>query len=65
MTATDEKLAKLTASRSEAIDRAARADLFWRWEIQRQVKAGRPVAEIAGEAGISKARVYQIRDGRR
>jgi len=58
-------LAKLTAERGEAMDRAAKADMFWRWEIQRQIKAGVPVAEIAATAGISRQRVYQIRDGKR
>jgi hypothetical protein len=65
MTTTGDKLAKLTATRTELLDAVAKADMYWRWEIQRQIKAGVPVSEIAEVAGISKARVYQIRDGRR
>jgi hypothetical protein len=60
-----DRIRKASAERGEAADRAARADMFWRWEIERQVKAGVPVAQIAEAAGISRQRVYQIRDGKR
>jgi DNA-binding phage protein len=41
------------------------ADLDFRSAIRRAVEMGVPVSQIASAAGISRERVYQIRDGRR
>jgi hypothetical protein len=59
------KLAALTEGRTAAAAAAGQAEMFWRWEIERLIKAGAPAAEVAAAAGVSRQRVYQIRDGRR
>lgn len=41
----------------------AAADLEWREAIKAAIAAGVRVADIAEAAGISRIRVYQIRDG--
>lgn len=43
----------------------AEADRVWRAAIRAAVAAGERVVEIAAAAGITRDRVYQIRDGRR
>jgi diketogulonate reductase-like aldo/keto reductase len=39
------------------------ADRDWREAIQAAIKVGERVVDIAEAAGVSAARVYQIRDG--
>lgn len=58
-------LRELTVKRDALAKQAAETEMFWRWRIQAAVKAGLSVPEIAEVAGISRQRVYQIRDGRR
>jgi DNA-binding phage protein len=41
------------------------ADAEWRSTIRRAIEMGVPVTRIAAAAGVSRERVYQIRDGRR
>ena len=47
-----------TAARSEA-------ERTWREAVRSAVAAGVPVIAIAAAAGVSRERVYQVRDGRR
>lgn len=60
-----EAVRETTATRQSATDLAARADKAWREAIVTAVKAGESAIDIAAAAGISRFRVYQIRDGRR
>lgn len=41
------------------------ADRRWREAIQIAIAAGERVVDIAAAAGVTRDRVYQIRDGRR
>lgn len=41
------------------------ADRVWRAAIRGAVAAGQRVVDVAAAAGVSRERVYQIRDGRR
>jgi len=34
-------------------------------DIHEDIAAGKPVTQIAKDAGLSRERIYQIRDGRR
>lgn len=52
----------MLAERERAVERE-REDLAV--AIRTALSSGVPAAEVAELAGISKARVYQIRDGRR
>jgi hypothetical protein len=54
----DDRLREVTAERQ-------RTEEAWRDTIRRAVAAGHPAAATAQAAGITRARVYQIRDGRR
>lgn len=54
-----------TANKANAELDAEEADRAWRDAIRAAVSAGERVVEIAEAAGISRDRVYQIRDGRR
>lgn len=65
MSDTTERIAELTAERAEVADRLAWLDLQWRGMIRAAATGGQSAAAIADAAGISRARVYQIRDGRR
>lgn len=65
MSDTTERIAELTAQRDKMRADLEWTDLQWRGLIRAAAKGGQPVAEIAEAAGISKARVYQIRDDRR
>lgn len=60
-----ERIAEATRERTQAQAELDRKDVQWRGLIAAAVKGGRPIAEIAEAAGISRQRVYQIRDGRR
>ena len=40
-------------------------DSVFRLAVAKSLKAGLGVAEIVEQTGLSRARVYQIRDGRR
>jgi hypothetical protein len=51
----------VTAARQAAADE----DTAWRYMIRAALADGVPVVEVAELTGISRARVYQIRDGRR
>jgi len=44
---------------------AAHAEQWFRSTVQEALAAGETVANVADVAGISRERVYQIRDGRR
>lgn len=46
-------------------DEADRIENDLRWAIRDAIKAGARVESIADAAGLSRQRVYQIRDGRR
>lgn len=54
-----------TAAKAAAERDADEADQAWRTAIQEAVAHGFRISVIAEAAGISAARVYQIRDGRR
>jgi hypothetical protein len=54
-----------TADKGATEREAADADARWRAAIKAAVAVGERVTEIAAAAGISRDRVYQIRDGRR
>lgn len=56
---------KLTDERDEANWAAKEVDTLWRERIAAAVRAGIPVEHVAVVAGVSRQRVYQIRDGRR
>lgn len=49
----------------EARQDAAEAEEFLQDAIRQALAGGHRVVDIAEAAGISRARVYQIRDGRR
>lgn len=57
------RLAALTARRAELTDELDRLDQEWR-ELVVGALAQHPVADIALTAKVSRARVYQIRDGK-
>jgi hypothetical protein len=42
-----------------------RADRSWRAAIRAALAAGVPVGDLADTAGVTRARIYQIRDDRR
>jgi hypothetical protein len=42
-----------------------RAEQNWRAAIRAALAAGVPVVDLADTAGVSRARIYQIRDDRR
>lgn len=54
-----------TGAKGVAETNAADADALWREAIKAAVDAGERVVDIAAAAGISRDRVYQIRDDRR
>lgn len=54
-----EAVRQATAAKEAALT----ADRDWREAIKAAIAAGERVAEIAAAAGVSAARVYQIRDG--
>jgi AcrR family transcriptional regulator len=62
---TGSRITVLSKMRTNAQEIAALADQEWRQGIVAALSDGMSVADIAAAAGISKARVYQIRDGRR
>lgn len=53
-----ERVRQLTAGRTAAEEE-------WRTAIKAAIRAGLRVADIAAAAGVSAARVYQIRDDKR
>jgi DNA-binding phage protein len=55
----------LTVMRDRAQEAATRADEEWRERIRTAIAQGTAVSYIAESAGISRQRVYQIRDGKR
>ncbi|MGW1119245.1 hypothetical protein ACWD5B_19390 [Streptomyces tanashiensis] len=55
------ELVEITA----AVNRMAAAEQERDEKIRAAIAAGYPVISIAGHAGLSRARIYQIRDGRR
>lgn len=59
------RLASATQRRENAQRAADDADQEWREMIRTAVAAGARVTEVAMTAGISRERVYQIKDGRR
>jgi hypothetical protein len=60
-----DRLREATGVRDEAAARAKAADEEWRLLISAALLQGVPAADVADSCGISRARVYQIRDGRR
>lgn len=56
---------RATRKLTEARERAQAAEADWQAKIRIAVRQGIPVIEVAEAAGISRERVYQIRDGRR
>lgn len=60
-----DRLRVVTQQRTEAQDMARAADDTWRALIRHGVSQGYGVTALADAAGISRERVYQIRDGRR
>lgn len=54
-----------TRARTAAVDGATIADEAWRESIRTATAAGHSLAEVAAAAGVTRARVAQIRDGRR
>jgi hypothetical protein len=61
----ERKYLRLSAARDSAARRGEHAANEWRDAIRADVAAGVGVAWLAAVAGISRERVYQIRDGRR
>lgn len=59
------RLGALTKERGRLERAASAAEYQWRTVVQEAIAAGVPVSRIADAAGISRARVYQIRDNRR
>lgn len=59
------RVAEMSAARTKAEDAAWQAKQDWESAIRWAIHRGHPVSAIATAARISKARVYQIRDGRR
>lgn len=59
------RIAEVTEQRAKAQADLDWADQQWRALIAAAAGSGVSVASIADAAGISRARVYQIRDGRR
>jgi len=61
-----ERIRELTEQRAKAQSDLDWADQQWRAFIAAIVKGGRVrVEDVAEAAGVSRARIYQIRDGRR
>lgn len=60
-----DELFDATAIRNRAVAEFENADHEWRKAIREALDRGARVALIADTAGISRERVYQIRDGRR
>lgn len=58
-------VSRTTSARERARQAADRADMAWREAIQAAVAGGVPVLQIADQARITPARVYQIRDNTR
>lgn len=56
---------RATRKLAEARAKADEAEKHWQSVIRIALSQGASATEIAEAAGISKARVYQIRDGRR
>lgn len=54
-----------TEVKRAAAETATDADREWRAAIRAALASGQRVADVADAAGISRERVYQIRDGRR
>jgi hypothetical protein len=54
-----------TAAKAKADQDAEAADAAWRKEIQQAIAHGFKIGVIAEAAGVSAARIYQIRDNRR
>jgi hypothetical protein len=55
-----------THSRAQAQAELDRCDTAWRQAVADAMRAtGVPRRQIAAQAGISEARAYQVRDGRR
>lgn len=59
------RVRKRTTWLNIARTKEAVAEREWRESIRQALVEGERAADIAEAAGISKARVYQIRDGRR
>ena len=55
----------VTFAKAQADAEAARQDRAWRAALQGAMHAGGSATRLAAAAGISRERVYQIRDGRR
>lgn len=60
-----ERLTNATAQRETAQKQAQRYDERWRELIRSGLSAGVRAEDVARAAKITRARVYQIRDGRR
>ena len=65
MTEDLERIVELTRAREEAEYRAWRAQQDWASAIRWAVYQGASPTKVAASAKISRARVYQIRDGKR
>jgi hypothetical protein len=60
------RVEQATRSRAQAQTELDRFDVAWRQAVADAMRAtGVPRRRIAAQAGISEARAYQIRDGRR
>ena len=55
----------VTFAKAQADCEARRQDLAWRTALRDAMLAGGSATRLAGAAGVSRERVYQIRDGRR
>lgn len=60
-----DELTDASSAREKAISVMEEADAEWRSTIRRAIEMRVPVTQIAAATGISRERVYQIRDGRR
>jgi len=58
-------ITEATEAKRSADETAADADRTWRAAIRNALADGQRVVDVAEAAGISRERVYQIRDGRR
>lgn len=59
------ELARVALRRTAHLEQGKAEETSFRIAVRNAVKAGIPVAEIREATGLSRERVYQIRDGRR
>ncbi|OFB44788.1 hypothetical protein BA059_02390 [Mycolicibacterium sp. (ex Dasyatis americana)] len=61
----DDRIKANRAARAESVENIARLDAELVTFVNEGLADGRTAAELADLAGVSRARIYQIRDGTR